>query len=1012
MFPRLHSRTRIGSLLIGLSLGLSACQTGGGQNLTAPADARLTEAELSELQVTFETARFEPAARSTETLLKRLGYQDPRHRSACKGQPFYDDQGERAGTAKAKNERALLYVANGWRQAAMHALKYGNFADALDYIRTAAARMPIRWNGYIAGMRFTESVLYSMVGFDAEAATAYGSGLGLMSADRSSGAKRERMLRRVSSTRNAARAFVLRADGDLRQAELLLRAAATLTHSVRDGLSRTLLSYFHVLTLVDLNRFGEAEVIARELALQQQDPLYTMWAYDALAIVFLRQGRFAEAEEVARHAHVFFKKRCAPTHYFVVARAGLRLAQALTGLGRWDDSLVLFEEINRASGRDGSGVTESVLLGTPDWGVALMAAGRPAEAVRRFDASVPVITRLYGEKSLAALETEAFRRFAAFEAQGKNGPLDTFEAAMDRLAKALAGETAESTDAAGRERRLAFLTDRYIAAAATLGDTGRAATALRYAQLGRGGKVQAALAAGAVRLEVDDPALNDLVRKQQNAASRAQDLNHLILARSSMAAAEDEDVSVADLVEERKRLETASRQLLVDIETRFPDFSALITNRPIGADALKKSLRADEAVVFIRTGQEATFVWVARPQGRIALHAAPLSVDVIEKIVRRLRRGVDPTTIQTIADIPEFAIQPARQLHAALIEPALSTIGSARKLIVIADGPLRQLPFSLLVSDAPDRSLGPEDDADGLLFTRYRKVTWLADTHAITVLPTLNALGLLRRGIAKSAPKALIAFGDPYFSEAQAARAVREVADGVAGRRGIGDLAVRSLPETRALNSALLENLPRLPETRSEIAAIGEALGADPERDILLGDRASEDAVKAAPLDLYRNVVFATHGLVAGDLDGLYEPALAMSSPKVSGGGGDGLLTMSEILNLKMNADWVVLSACNTAAADGDGAEAIAGLGRAFFYAGARSLLVSNWPVHSSATEALTTTAFTRIRDDGVGRAEAMRRARVALIRQEEYTTRDGRRLFSYAHPLFWAPFVVVGEGG
>ena len=119
----------------------------------------------------------------------------------------------------------------------------------------------------------------------------------------------------------------------------------------------------------------------------------------------------------------------------------------------------------------------------------------------------------------------------------------------------------------------------------------------------------------------------------------------------------------------------------------------------------------------------------------------------------------------------------------------------------------------------------------------------------------------------------------------------------------------------------------------------------------------------------------------------------------------DGLLTASEVAALKLNADWVVLSACNTAAGDGrPDAESLSGLARAFFYAGARSILVSHWPVWSDAAVDLTTRAFAAIRDDpGLGRAGALQRAMLdTLAAATDYR---------HAHPAYWAPFSLVGEG-
>ena len=201
--------------------------------------------------------------------------------------------------------------------------------------------------------------------------------------------------------------------------------------------------------------------------------------------------------------------------------------------------------------------------------------------------------------------------------------------------------------------------------------------------------------------------------------------------------------------------------------------------------------------------------------------------------------------------------------------------------------------------------------------------------------------------------------------------------------------------------------------TRPELLSIASSLGANPQSSVFLGAGASEERVTSMDLTGVDVLAFATHGLVSGDLDGLDQPALALSSPEVTGGEGDGLLTIGEILGLKLNADWVVLSACNTAAADGQGAEAVSGLGRAFFYAGARSLLVSNWPVHSAATTELTTTLFKmRADEEDLNRAEALRRVRLHMIAKGAFKNGDGTPVFSYAHPLFWAPFTIVGDGG
>src|SRR5690606_21588634 len=137
-------------------------------------------------------------------------------------------------------------------------------------------------------------------------------------------------------------------------------------------------------------------------------------------------------------------------------------------------------------------------------------------------------------------------------------------------------------------------------------------------------------------------------------------------------------------------------------------------------------------------------------------------------------------------------------------------------------------------------------------------------------------------------------------------------------------------------------------------------------------------------------------------------PALALSAPAVAGVPGDGLLTMDEILALKLDADWVVLSACNTASGADAGAEAASGLGRAFFYAGTRAILVTNWSVHSASARELVTDLFRRqAADPALARAEALRRAMLALLDGGGYADDAGKLQFAYAHPLFWAPYTI-----
>jgi len=330
---------------------------------------------------------------------------------------------------------------------------------------------------------------------------------------------------------------------------------------------------------------------------------------------------------------------------------------------------------------------------------------------------------------------------------------------------------------------------------------------------------------------------------------------------------------------------------------------------------------------------------------------------------------------------------------------------------VVTNGALGLLPLSLLPT-AP-----VELKADGgPPFANYRAVPWLARTHAVTMIPSASALLTLRHLPPGSDKRErMIGFGDPYFNAQQATETIKpdaktQVAE--ATMRGI-PLGRRAAPQTQGVDSAELSLLPRLPDTAAELKSIAIAMQADPSKVLHLGKDANEREVKTSPLNKYRVVVFATHGLVPGELNGLTQPALALTAPDVADVDGDGLLTMEEILSLKLDADWVVLSACNTGTGAGAGAEAASGLGRAFFYAGTRALLVTNWSVHSESARELVSDLFRRqAADPKLTRGEALRQAMMALLDGKGFADAQGKTLFTYGHPLFWAPYTIIGDGG
>ena len=326
----------------------------------------------------------------------------------------------------------------------------------------------------------------------------------------------------------------------------------------------------------------------------------------------------------------------------------------------------------------------------------------------------------------------------------------------------------------------------------------------------------------------------------------------------------------------------------------------------------------------------------------------------------------------------------AYQIYQQTLGSIANRFADKRRISVITNGALTAIPLQLLItSDPAGKAL--------------KDVGWLVKSYAVTIIPSIYSLKTMRSQKAQSiVSKPMIAFADPVFSKT--------------ARREAKKVALRSMTNfysgTQIDILALAETLPQLPSTRGEVLNIARTLNV-PASDIHLGLDATETAVKKASLDEYRIVYFATHALVTGDLKAFAqakaEPALALTMPDKPTHQDDGLLQMSEISELKLNADWVILSACNTAASDGVGAEALSGLARAFFYAGARSLVVSHWDVLDEETVQLMSDLFKiSSQNKSMSHGEALRQAQLDML--------NNAKNDDQAHPRVWAPFVVVGE--
>jgi CHAT domain-containing protein/Tfp pilus assembly protein PilF len=517
----------------------------------------------------------------------------------------------------------------------------------------------------------------------------------------------------------------------------------------------------------------------------------------------------------------------------------------------------------------------------------------------------------------------------------------------------------------------------------------------------RGAQSSAASAVNklAVRLAAGSDPLAELVRKDQDLATEADALDKAIVAAVSR------DPSKRDVASERRSrdriaaisAERATLQRTLAVE--FPNYAALSNPLPMKAKEIQALLSGDEAMVLFAVTDKQSYVFALTRQG-FDWKAIALGAEALSQKVSVFRRGLDVGKASDASGKSGlFDLALANDLYGTLLGPVEMLVKDKRSLLVVPSGALTALPFHLLVMEKPAQAI--PDKIEG-----YREAAWLLKRQAVSVLPSVTSLKALRSFARKDQGiKPMIGFGDPLFDPMQDTSGDKRSATATkSAARGLTSVAYTDFWQGAGVDRGkLAQALPQLPDTADELNAVAKDLGAAAS-DIHLGSDASETAVKRAPLADYGIVYFATHGLVAGDVKGLAEPSLALSIPKQPTELDDGLLTASEVAQLKLNADWVVLSACNTIAGDKPGAEALSGLARSFFYAGARALLVSHWAVDSEAATRLTIATFDRLKTDPkIGRAEALRQAMLAYLNDASSPKN--------AYPALWGPFALIGEG-
>lgn len=635
------------------------------------------------------------------------------------------------------------------------------------------------------------------------------------------------------------------------------------------------------------------------------------------------------------------------------------LAQVLRGLvaearGEQGQAVERFRDAQRLIGLAGA-------LGEVDLSFSEIRLGRLLTRMGRFGEAAPPIDRTVarherlGSGGSARHADALLARAELRAAQGnRRGALEDGRTAYAGLRARL--EAGEAPDEGGAFRRGAR---DVLAAHARLlvqlggGDPGLLQEAFEVTQAALASRAGDALRLSAMR-RAGGPRTEALLRARDDAAEGLRQvaaLERAALQREGPEAAREATRLRAVQAERAQALAALDRQLAT-LPGSFPGRTA------VGLQAVRAALDAETAAIVTLGTSDGSLVWTLSREG-VSADLVPMTEGDLAALVRRVRSGVD---LRPGSTLPPFDVDAARRLHRVLIGPGRSLTDGKRRLLLVPDGALQSIPPTLLVGDEPQG--------------------WLVRRFALAVVPSVGGLATGDPGERSAAPLAFLGVGDPHLSAADRPRV---------------PVASRGLPpDVRDV----LAGLQPLPETRDELRRIADLFPAGDTR-LVLGDAATKEGVAAATPAAYRYVAFATHAVMAGELPGIAEPAIILSTAGPDPAAG--LLGASDVARMTLDADLVLLSACNTAAPDGGPyAEGMSGLARAFLYAGARSLLVSHWAVDSRATVQLTTGFMAALRaEPGRSKADALRTASLALLDGNDPALR---------HPAMWAPFALVND--
>ena len=419
----------------------------------------------------------------------------------------------------------------------------------------------------------------------------------------------------------------------------------------------------------------------------------------------------------------------------------------------------------------------------------------------------------------------------------------------------------------------------------------------------------------------------------------------------------DKEKNIKKLISIKREINNQQNKILskIDIQ-KFSNFGQEISLKNI-----QKELKSNQVILsYYLTNRQGLYIYCIT-NNNFEIKKIDITNSKLKNLIKQIKTNITLENIQN----NKFDLSKSNEIYNILINPIKKNLINKNELIIIPHKSLTSLPFEILVENKNSES-----------------ASWLIKNYSTSYYPSIYSFYNLNKIKLKNKKDSFIGFGNPKFSSSKNKKAIN-----------YNNIMLRGIA-----NPEEIRNMISLPETEKELKILSKLFKKENSK-IYVGKKFSEDKLKSLNLSNYKYIAFATHAIIANQINNISEPGLILTPPKVATEANDGILTVSEIEKLNLQSDVIILSACNTASDDGTpNGEGLSGLASAFFHAGTKSILVTHWDVETNAAINLTTGTFKYLKNSD-NLSKALQKAKIEMLSNPDTS-----------HPFYWAPFILIGN--